>query len=158
MADVSIYVAVISAAAGIVGATVPQASTAIREARRAERDRQDRLSEERRQAYVQLLRTVLDLRVLVANSHEHHGGEMAARLAEMRQFAADARVTAAGIELMVQAPPALGDTAERLAQAADRLAEAVAENASLPPDFRELDECIRAFKDQCLQGAGGDRR
>ena len=151
MADVSIYVAVISAAAGIVGATISQATAAIRDGRRAERDRKERLADARRQACVQLLRTVLDLRVRVANNADYHGGEMAARLAEIRECAATAEVEAVSVALMVA--PELGKVAEQLASAAARLATVATENASLQlgastqtADFSELDDRVAAFK------------
>ncbi len=151
MADVSIYVAVISAAAGIVGATISQATTAIRDGRRAERDRKERLADARRQACVQLLRTVLDLRVRVANNQDYHGEEMAARLAGIRECAATAEVEAVSVALMVG--PELAKAAEQLASAAARLATVAAENASLQlgastraPHFGELDNCVTAFK------------
>jgi hypothetical protein len=151
MADVSIYVAVISAAAGIVGATIPQAATAIRDGRRADRDRRERLADTRRQACVQLLRTVLDLRVHVANNQDYHGEEMAARLAAIRECAATAEVEAVSVALMVG--PELAKAAEQLASAAARLATVAADNASLQlgastqaPDFGELDDSVTAFK------------
>jgi hypothetical protein len=52
MADVSIYVALISAAAGVGGATIAQLTTALRESREAKRDRQERQAEATRQACI----------------------------------------------------------------------------------------------------------
>jgi hypothetical protein len=151
MADVSIYVAVISAGAALIGATVPQVATAIRDGRRAERDRKERLADTRRQACVQLLRTVLDLRVRVSNIQDYHGAEMAPRLAEIREGAATAEVEAVSVALMVG--PELAKAAEQLASAAARLATVAVENASLQlgastqaPDFGELDDSVTAFK------------
>jgi hypothetical protein len=157
MADVSIYVAVISAGAGIAGASISQVTTAIRDTRRAERDRKERLADARHQGCVQLLRTVLELRVRVANNYDYHGEEMAARLAEIRECAARAEVEAVSIALMV--PPDLARTAERLAAAAGRLATEATQNASLrlgastrAPDFSELNDCVTAFKAQTVPG------
>jgi hypothetical protein len=151
MADVSIYVAVISAAAGIVGATIPQAATAIRDGRRAERDRDERFADTRRQACVQLLRTVLDLRVRVANNQDYHGEEMAARLAAIRECAATAEVEGVSVALLVG--PELATAAEQLASAAARLATVAVESASLQlgastraPHFGELNDCVAIFK------------
>jgi hypothetical protein len=152
MADVSVYVAVISAAAGIVGATIPQASAAIRDGRRAERDRQERIAGARQEACVQLLDTVLNLRVHVADFYDYHGDEMAKRLAEIRQCAANAQVEALRIGLMVPAG-GLDKAAERLAEAAGRLADTAAGvigrhlgASAQTADFGELDESTAAFR------------
>lgn len=151
MADVSIYVAVISAGAGIIGATISQATTAIRDGRRAERDRKERLADARHQACVRLLREVLNLRVRVANNQDYHGEEMAARLAEIRECAATVEAEAVGVALMVA--PELAKMADHLALAAARLATVATENTSLQlgastqaPDFSELDDRVAAFK------------
>jgi hypothetical protein len=158
MADVSVYVAVISAGAAIVGASLPQLSAIVQDSRKAkrdrlqaERDRQEHLADQRRQACVQLLRTALRLRVLVVNVQDYHGAGLAPLLAEIRDCAATAEVEAVSVALMV--PPGHGKAAERLAEAAGRLAFVAACNASLqlgasvqPPDFSELDECVQGFK------------
>jgi hypothetical protein len=152
MTDVSIYVAVISAAAGIVGAAVPQVSTAIRDGRRAERHRQERIAGARQQACVQLLDTVLNLRVHVADYYDYYGDEMATRLAEIRQYAANAQVEALRVGLMVPVG-GLEKAAERLAEAAGRLADTAASvvgrqlgASAQAADFGELDECTAAFR------------
>jgi hypothetical protein len=161
MADVSIYVALISATAGVAGGTVPSAIAAIRDGHRAERDRQEQLAEARRQACVELLRTVLELRVHIANKHDYHGGEMAAQVGAIRELAAAAEVAAVSIALMV--PPGLAKAAERLAEVAGRVAAVASDPASLqlgaspqePPDFSELDECVVAFKAQAVTDGRG---
>jgi hypothetical protein len=151
MADVSIYVAVISAGAGIIGATLSQVTAAVQDGRRAERDRRDRLADARHRACVRLLRTVLNLRVRVANIQDYHGEDMAGRLAEIRECAATAEAEAVSVALMVA--PELAGMADQLASAAARLATAAIENASLQlgastraPDFSELDDRVAAFK------------
>lgn len=167
MTDVSVYVAVISAGAAIVGASLPQLSAIIqdgrkakRDRRQAERDRQEQLADQRRRACVQLLRTALRLRVLVMNVQDYHGAELAPLLAEIRDCAATAEVEAVSVALMV--PPGHGKAAERLAEAAGRLALVAARNASLqlgasvqPPDFSELDECVQGFKAMAMVTADG---
>jgi hypothetical protein len=160
MADVSIYVAVISASAAILGAAVSPLSAARQVSVQAKRDREERRETALRQACMDLLRAAADLRTQVANNHEYHGNETPARLAQVRQHAADAGVHAVSIAL--QAPQALADPARRLAAAADRLAVATAENTDLdmgvsvrPPDFTELDTCVEAFSKLAVEHAGG---
>jgi hypothetical protein len=167
MTDVSVYVAVISAGAAIIGASLPQVSAIIQDGRKAkrdrlqaERDRQEQVADQRRRACVQLLRTALRLRVLVMNVQDYHGTELASLLAEIRDCAATAEVEAVSVALMV--PPGHGKAAEQLAEAAGRLAFVVARNASLelgasvqPPDFSELDECVQGFKAMAMVTADG---
>jgi hypothetical protein len=167
MADVSVYVAVISAGAAIIGASLPQVSAIIQDSRKAkrdrlqaDRDRQEQAADHRRRACVQLLRTALRLRVLVMNIQDYHGTELASLLAEIRDCAASAEVEAVSVALMV--PPGHGKAAERLAEAAGRLALVAARNASLelgasvqPPDFSELDECVQRFKTMVTADGGG---
>jgi hypothetical protein len=155
MADVSIYVAVISASAALLGSAIVPVSTAHQVRVQARRDRQERRETALRQACMDLLRAAADLRTQVANNHEYHGNEMAARLAQVRQHAADAGVHAVSIAL--QAQPRLADPARRLAEAADRLAVATAGNTDLamgvsvrPPDFTELDACVEAFGNSAM--------
>ena len=150
MADVSIYVALITAAAALS----PQVIAAVRDVRRAERDRQERLAKERRDACVQLLNTALDLRILVQNINEYHGDEMPARLGEIRKCAAAVEVQATGIVLMVSRDsPGLAEVAERLAEIAGNLGIAATNNASVrlgaslqAADFRAFNECVSAYK------------
>jgi hypothetical protein len=167
MADVSVYVAIISAGAAIIGASLPQLSVIIQDSRKAkrdrqqaERDRQEQIADRRRQACVQLLRTALRLRVLVVNVQDYHGAALAPLLAEIRECAATAEVEAVSVALMV--PPGHGKAAERLAEAAGRLALVAARNASLelgasvqPPDFSELDERVQEFKAMAMAEGGG---
>jgi hypothetical protein len=167
MTDVSVYVAVISAGAAIIGASLPQLSAVIQDSRKAkrdrlaaERDRQEQLADQRRQACVQLLRTTLRLRVLVVNVQDYRGTELGPLLAEIRECAAAAEVEAVSVALMLS--PSQGKAAERLAEAAGRLALVAARNASLelgasvqPPDFSELDECVQGFKAMAMADAGG---
>jgi hypothetical protein len=159
MADVSIYVAVISASAAILGAAVSPVSTAYQAHRQARRDRQERRETSAHRAFLQLLRAAADLRTQAANNHEYHGEEMAARLARVREHAADVGVHAISIALL--APP-LADPAGRLAEAAGRLAATAAENTDLAmgvsiraPDFGELDACVAAFSKAAVDYAEG---
>ena len=155
MADVSIYVAVISASAAILGAAVSPLSTAYQNARTAGRDRQERHKTATREACKGLLQASTDLRTLVQNTHDYHGEEMGSRLAQVRQDAADARTHAFSIALLE--PQALADPAMELAAAAGSLAVATAQNTDLAmgvsiraPDFSELDACIAAFSKRAV--------
>ena len=152
MADVSVYVAVIAGTAAIAGAAVPQVSTAIRDGRRAERHRQERNARARQEACVQLLDTVLNLRVHVADYYDSRGDQMTALLPDIRQCSANAQVEALRLGLMVGVGD-LDKAAERLVQAAGRLADAaegvVGRNlgaSAETADFGELDECVAAFR------------
>jgi hypothetical protein len=156
MAEVSVYVAVISAAAGIVGSAVPQATSVIRDSLRDRRIRAERLAGQRSRACVGLLRTVLDLRVRVANIYDYYGDQMTEQRAEIRDCAARAEVQAIKVALLGQSTE-LGEAAQKLAAAAARLAAAAAESASVQlrasttaPDFTELDKLTEVFKSLTL--------
>jgi hypothetical protein len=151
MSDVPIYVAVITAGAGIIGAAIPQVSILARDVRQAERDRRERRTDAWRQACLDLLRASGELRTQVANNAEYHGDEMGARLAEVRKCAASAQLHAVSVAFL--GPATLKEPAERLAAAANGLAEAAAQNTDLSlgnmvrtPDFAQLDEAIAAFR------------
>lgn len=151
MPDVSIYVALIAAGAGIVGATIPQIAILVRDARQAERDRHDREAETKRQACLDLLRAVGELRTRVANAAEYHGTEMGARLAEIRESEAAVRVDAVSVALL--APGKLTEPAEELAEIASRLVAVTEQATNLDlgvradtPNFAELDRGVAAFR------------
>ncbi len=151
MADVSIYVALITAGAAVVGAAIPQVAIVARDVRQSERDRRERRVESRRQACLDLLRAVGELRTQVANNAQYHGNEMGARLAEVRKCAAAAELNAVSVALLD--PDKLAEPAEQLAAAASRLAAVAAESTNLSlgnmihaPDFTELDETIVTFR------------
>jgi hypothetical protein len=158
MAEVSIYVAVISAVAGIGGATISQLITAFREGSQAKRDRQERHAEAMRQACVELLRAAGDLRAQVANNYSYHGLEMGARLEQVRRYAAATQLYAVSVSLL--APEILGESADLLATAAGSLADWAVGNTNLEqgsmirePNFRQLDDCVRAFRTKVVGDA-----
>ena len=99
MADVPLSVALISPAAAIIGAAVSQLMLTFREGRQANRDRQERDMTARRQACLDLLSAVGQLRAQVAGNYEYHGLEMAGRLAEVRQRAVEAELAAIAVSL-----------------------------------------------------------
>jgi Mn2+/Fe2+ NRAMP family transporter len=160
MADVSIYVAVISASAAILGAAVSPLSTAFQNVRLAERDRREQSRTELRQACSDLLAAVIDLRTQVVNDEDYHGPEMVFRLARVRELAGQARAHAFAIALM--APRPLGVTAQTLSTAAADVAKEAAANTNLEQgsclqatDCTELDRCADAFRDKAVELAIG---
>jgi hypothetical protein len=83
MTGVSIYVtAIISASAAILGASITPLTTVYQNARAAHRDQRVRHETAVRDECAKLLRTVWDVRTMVANNHDYHGDEMGARLAK----------------------------------------------------------------------------
>lgn len=158
MPEVSIYVAVITAAAAIVGAAITQIPGFVRDIRQAERDRRERQADTKRQACIDLLGAAGDLLTDVANAADYHGAEMAARLAEIRKLAAAVQIHAARIELL--APGALGGPAVQLAKMAEKFAAAAAENTNLElnqmvtaPSPTELGAAIEFFRKQAVAEA-----
>jgi uncharacterized protein YicC (UPF0701 family) len=153
MSDVSIYVAVITAAAGVAGAAISQVTGALRESRQAKRDREERHATAARQACEKLLRAVGNLRTQVANNKSFRGNRetMTPRLEMVRKYAAAARVHAASVALLV--PADVAEEADRLAAAAGSLAEWTEQNTDLDlgavngePDFGDLDRCAAGFR------------
>jgi hypothetical protein len=151
MADVSIYVAVISALAAILGASVSPLTSAAISAREARGKRREDYAAQVRDESVALLRAAWDLRTMTQNNHEYHGAKMAKRLAKVRERAADAAVRSATIALLSPGP--LAGAAAELSDAAQRLAAEAAENTNLDmgvstsaPDLTELDRRMAEFE------------
>jgi hypothetical protein len=163
MADVPVYVAVITASSALLGAAISPVSTALQNARQAKRDRAERHETALRDACVDLLRAAGGLRDQVANNHDYQGGgEISDRLDRVRKYATDARVHAVRIALLE--PHSLAEPAKRLAQAAGQLAVAAAAStdmtirmSNLLPDFGELDTCMNAFSERAVGYAGGEQ-
>jgi hypothetical protein len=156
---VNVYVAVISAVAGIAGAAISQAFIIIRDSQQAERDRQERdrdrqerQAAERQEACRELLRAAVGLRTQVANNFDYHDGpEMRERLAMVREYAAAAQLHATSVSML--APAQFAEPADQLAEAASHLAEAAAKNTKLDqstmlklPSFTELNKLIETFR------------
>jgi hypothetical protein len=151
MSNVSLYAAVIAAASAIIGAAIPQITAVIRESGQAKRDRQERSAQVRREACMELLRAVGEFRARVADLYDRPGADINARLADLRQSAANTELCAASVTLLP--PGSLADDANAVAAAAGALVTAAAENAGLKlgamtgkPDFRSLDESVSAFR------------
>jgi hypothetical protein len=142
MADITVYVAVVTGVFTVIGATIPQAAAVIQSSRRAQAEERERYGSAKRDACLDLLRSVGQLRTQVANNHDYRGNEMAPRLALVREHAANTKVYAAKVAFLVPQP--LADLAAKLDMAAASLATS-AENPARPPDFTELDERVAAF-------------
>ena len=161
MADVPIFVAVITAGAGLVGALIPQAALVIREVRQAEKDRRERFATATREACVDLLGAAGDLRTLVENIRSYRGdaGGMRARVEEVLNQAEATRLHAASVSLFV--PSRLATPADKVAAAARALADDVVRNTNLDrgvsidrSDTRALDTGITDFRDEAVKYAG----
>ena len=158
MPDVSVYVALITAGAAVLGAGASQIPVYLRDIRQPSQDRRDRQADARRQACLDLLRASGDLLTDVANAGDYHGDEMANRLAEIRKLAAAVQIHAATIELL--APGKLSGAAAQLAGAAERFAAATAANTDLQlnqmvtaPDPAELSAAMGAFRKHAVEAA-----
>jgi hypothetical protein len=157
MADVPLTVAVISTVSPVVAGALPLIIGWIREAGREKRGQGERLASERlrleqekRGECVKLLRLARDFRVLLENTYESRGSDLAARALQIRQAAADITGQSDEVGFMV---PAAEATASSLAAEACLLAGAVADiknralGASiLSPDFTRFDKFLAEFK------------
>lgn len=162
MADVPIYVAVITAGAGIVGALIPQAASVIRDVRQAERDRRERSAAATLDACVALLRAAGELRTLTESINGYRGDAngMRARVEDVRSRAEATRLNAANVSLQV--PDRLAEPADQLAASASDLADEVARNTDLNQgvlvgdvDVAKLIGCILAFREEAVRHARG---
>jgi hypothetical protein len=157
MTDVSIYVAVITAGAGIIGAAVPYTTTLIRDERKAERRGRERYARAARAACVELLRAAEELRILTETIGTYRGDAsgMRARVAEVKRAAGATRLHAASVSL--QAPGKLDVPAQKVADAATELADEVVRDTNLDqgvlvddPDVSKLAGCIGDFRNAAV--------
>jgi hypothetical protein len=150
--DVSLYVALITGAAGAFGAATPQLATVLRESKQAKRDRQERAENARQQACIELLGAAAGLRTHVENT-AMYGGKILVRLAKIRSNAADVQVKAAKVSFL----------ADKLATPAGTLASAAAELAAdaiqktntstgvmSTPSFAAFETAVNTFKSEAL--------
>jgi hypothetical protein len=160
MVDVPIYVAIITALAGIVGAAIPQIAIVIRDVRQAERDREERSATATRDACVALLRAAGELRNLAEGWRSYRGEANAvlARVAQVRSLAEATRLHAVNVSMQV--PDKLGPPADKVADAASALVDNVVQNTELnqgvvlgDPDVAGLVACIAAFRDEAVSYA-----
>jgi hypothetical protein len=160
MVDVPIYVAIITAGAGIIGAAIPQVTTVLRDVRQAERDRRDRSATATRIACVALLQASGEVRTLTESLRSYRGDAngMRERVEEVRGRAEATRVRAAEVSMLV--PARLANPADRVASAASDLADDVVRNTNLnegvlvgDPDVSKLTDCIAAFRQAAVEYA-----
>lgn len=166
MADVPLTVAVISTVSPVVAGALPLLIGWIREAGYEKRDRVERLAAERlrlaqekRGECVKLLRLSRDFRVLLENTYDSRGSDLAARAQQIRQSAADITGQADEVGFMV---PAAEATASALAAEACLLADTAANiknralGASLlSPDFTRFDKFLAEFKEAAQTALDG---
>lgn len=161
MTDVPIYVAVITAGAGLIGALIPQAALVMREVRQAEKDRRERFATATRDACVDLLREAGELRTLVENIRSYRGDAsgMRGRVEEVLNHAEATRLHAASVSLLI--PARLAAPADKVATAASALAEDVVQNTNLDrgvsigfADTRALHACITDFRNEAVKYVG----
>jgi hypothetical protein len=159
MADVSIYVALISASAGVVGAAVSPFGLAFKEGRQAKRDRAERRATAVRQACVDLLSAAGNLRTQVTNNRSFSGDRttMGTRLEAVREYAAATALHAASVSLLASN---LSEPADRVAAAAKTYADAAAQSTDLDkgwmpvePSHDELDDAIKEFRRRAIADA-----
>jgi hypothetical protein len=160
MAGVSIWVAVVTAGAGIIGAAIPQVVSVVRDVRQAERDRRERSATMTRNACVALLRVAGEVRTLTESIRSYRGvaDGMRERVEEVRGRAEATRVHAA--EVSMQVPARLAEYADQVASAASDLADDVMRSTDLDqgvligtPDVSKLVECIAAFRHAAVEHA-----
>ena len=101
MPEVSLYVALITAAAGIVGAAAAQIPGVVRDIRLADQERRERTADNRVQACIDLLSAAGDLLTQVMNASQYHGEKMGELLAEIRESAVAVELQAARVELVM---------------------------------------------------------
>jgi hypothetical protein len=143
----------ITAAAAIVGASLPLITTFLRDVRQAERDRRERIATAQQEVCLDLLGSAGELRTQVENAADYQGPKMADMLAAIRKCGEAVGQNAARAGLL--APAKLGEPAERLAKAAEKLRIAAVEGTDLKngqmvkvPSTAELAEAMSTFKDQ----------
>ncbi|MDX6396010.1 MAG: hypothetical protein QOJ73_7073 [Streptosporangiaceae bacterium] len=157
MPEVSLYVAMVTAAAGVGGAAIPAIAVIMRDVRQAERDRRERTAEAKRQACLGLLSAAGELRARVADNTQYTGDQLAAWLAGLREGEAAVHLSAANVALL--APQTLADPADHLARAAGQLAAKAAKDTDnrsriVPqPDFTGFDESVAAFLRKAVANA-----
>jgi hypothetical protein len=160
MVNVPIWVAIITALAGIIGAAIPQGAILIRDVRQGERDRKERSDAATRDACVALLRAAGELRSLAEGWRSYRGDPTAvlARVAEARGLAETTRLHAVNVSMQV--PGQLGTPANDVADAATALVADVVQNTDLShgvvlgdPNVSALVTSINDFRDAAVSYA-----
>lgn len=158
MADVPLSLAVVSTVMPVVAGALPLGVGWIREVGRDKRVTAERLTAEqshlarqKRTQCVRLLRLARDFKVLVENTYDSSGPDLAANAQRVRKSAADVADQADLVEFMVQGTEA---EALSLATAAALLAAPLTNQKNwaegsplLSPDFTNFDLCLGKFKE-----------
>jgi hypothetical protein len=160
--DVPVYIAVITGAAGIIGAGIPQASIVLREVRQAKRDRRERSIAAGQSACIDLLRAASSLSARAENLSAYRGDAkgLGVRLEELRKYLAETELHAASVGML--APGQLIERASQLAEEAGSLMKAVKANVDLDNgivvgviDVGPLDTLIAAFRNEAIKYTRG---
>jgi hypothetical protein len=158
MADVPLTVAVISTVSPVVAGALPLIIGWMRDSGREKREQMERLATERlrlaqekRGECVRLLRLARDFRVLLENTCDSRGSDLAANAQQIRKSAADITGQADEVGFMV---PEAEATASSLAAETCSLAATVADMKNralgaslLSPDFTRFDKLLEEFKE-----------
>jgi hypothetical protein len=162
VADIPVYVAVITGAAGILGAALPQASMELRQGRQAKRDRQERSIRAGQTACIDLLRAASSLSTQTENLRAYRGDAhgLRLRLEEVRKSLEETEVNAASVGML--APSELSEGASQLAAEADSLMKAAEANVDLDNgkvvgdiDVGRLDTLIASFRNGAIRYTRG---
>lgn len=165
MADVPFTLAVIGFFSPVVAGGIPVIAGLIRDSGRDKREHAKRVEAERvlveqekRRACVTLLRLARDFRVLVENTCDSRGSDLAANAQQIRQAAADITGQADDVGFMVFATET---AAVCLAAEARTLANTIADGKNralgaslLSPDFTTFDRCLGEFKEAAQSALG----
>lgn len=156
MPQVSLYVALITAAAGIVGAVAAQIPGIFRDIRLADKERRERNADKRVQACLDLLSAAGDLRTQVMSAAQYHGEKMGDLLAEIRKSVVTVQLQAARVELVMTRN--LAGPADQLAKAAEKFADAAVAGTDMVhkemvrvPEAAELDSATETFREQAVK-------
>lgn len=162
MADVPVYVAVITGAAGIIGAAIPQASIVLRDVRQAQRERRERSVAAGQGACIDLLRAASSLATQIENLRDYRGApqELRLRLEEVRKSLDETQLYAASVGML--APGQLIKRTSQLASEATSLVKAVEANFDVdndvvvgPIDVGPLETLIAAFREEAVRWTRG---
>jgi hypothetical protein len=157
MADVPLALAIVSTVSPVVAGAIPVVVGWIRDSGRdkreqAERAEADRARHEQKKlrACVKLLRLARDFRVLVQNTCDSRGSDLADYAEQIRQSAANISGQADEVGFIVSETEA---PASSLATEARMLAETIADSKNrefgasiLTPDFTTFDQCFDKLK------------
>jgi hypothetical protein len=162
VADIPVYVAVITGATGIIGAAIPQAGIVLREIRQAERDHRERSISAGQNACIELMRAASTLSTEIENLSAYRGDAqgLRLRLEQIRKYLAETQLHAAGVGML--APDQLIGRASKLAESASTLMKAVEANVDLDNgivlgdiDVGPLDTLIAAFRNEAVRYTRG---